>query len=245
MKRFVISTALTLCSVLASFAASHPEVETPDLPPHHQAVAEADYQVFTGKMGADGDVFVMKLWVREDRVVGHCSFPKDGVIRELNGEKDPQSGWTTLRETVEGNTTGWWEFIDHANQISGAWSRSIDMLGSTAFSANSLDLEYDPMELVNDPVSGTYQIDGCKLRIQYIGGDQFAFHYDVKGVYGYTGSLNGVAGMYDSEFAVYKDGMACSLTFEFKDGKVILDEQDCREYRGSLAYFSGELALAD
>lgn len=243
MKKLIVSAALLLLTI-TSMMASNPSgtPDAPALPEHHQAVADADYQVYSGEI--DEQVFVMKIWKRGNEVTGHYYQAKSAKMMRLTGDHDPETGWITLRESYEGNTTGWWEFIANEDQISGAWSKSIDLLGAKAFSASSLGLDYDPDELMTESVSGTYVINDNTLKIQYVGGDQFSFHYQVKGVYGYSGSVNGIANMWDDSFAVYKDGKSCTLSFEFKDGKVIIDEETCKDYRGTLAYFSGELALA-
>ena len=243
MKKFIVSTALLLFSTLAVMAGSPDgRPAAPALPEHQMAVPNAKYKVYSGEI--DEQVFVMKLWQRGNEVTGHYYRAKEGKMMRLTGEHDPQTGWITLRESNNGETTGWWEFIAYQNEISGAWSKNIDLLGAKSFSAASLDLNYNPDELMADKVTGTYKINKNTLKIQYVGGDQFSFHYKVNGVYGYTGEVNGLAEMYDNSFAVYKDGKSCSLSFEFKDGKVIVDEQTCKDYRGTLAYFSGELALA-
>lgn len=242
--------------VTAASEATSPEVPSV-LPAEATETPQSRY--FYGQIDEFGPFVHLELTETEGAVSGRYFYAKHQKMLTLEGHLDT-SGNYTLDEFHDGAMTGRWKFIlDDNDALVGEWvslpaaSKLLPLVASPVppasreaqqaveFASYAHRFEtgmFNPTTQSNEVFEAV-----SLLKVGFLGAEGFLFWYDVIGVNGHTGNLEGFAYMTSADTAefVEEEGCMLSFTFDWDKETVSITEKDCEAFRGARAFFQGEL----
>ena len=184
---------------------------------------------------------------------GYYWYNKHQKMLQLSGFCDDE-GWFYLNESYNGENTGYMSFTLQENSEDAFWSVSEASKEKETFKFEVLETRQDENVYVrheNYEFVRTITIyDGeedveeegvNELQVSFINDEYMAFKIFVIGRNAHLGDVGGVA-MIDGDKAYYNypgqdEWDKCELSFDLKDGEIIVHEDDCSGYHGMNASF--------
>lgn len=206
-------------------------------------------KTFAGKIDNEYPLHI-KLNSDNGRINGTYFYDKVGSDIEIKGTISNDSSITLNEFDQKGNQTGLWsgKLINY-NKINGTWSKpNGDSAKDFTLILTSDNYESSKKAILDSKFSkynGTYNspfndggISFGQLIIKYNENQEIEFEITTAHQSGCTGELKGIAKIESNGIAKYSGSGCESLTFEFKNNQVSIDEKNCEQH-GMRCYFSG------
>jgi hypothetical protein len=206
-------------------------------------------KTFAGKIDNKYPLHI-KLNSESGKINGTYFYDKVGTDIEIKGTILKDSTLTLNEFDQKGNQTGLWKGkLINKNKISGIWSKPN---GDSAKDFNLIltsDNYQSSKKAISDSkfsnYNGTYNspfndggISFGRLIIKYNENNEIEFDISTAHQAGCTGELKGTAKINSNGIATHSSSNCKSMSFEFKNNKVIVNEKNC-DLHGMRCYFSG------
>ncbi len=206
-------------------------------------------KTFSGKVDNKHPLH-MKISSENGEINGTYFYDKVGTDIKIESTISKYSIIKLNEFDAKGNQTGLWSGkLINENKIKGTWSKpngdSVKDFIMILTSDNYDSLKKVIFDNMYSKYNGTYNspfndsgISFGKLTIKHTENNEIEFDISTAHQTGCTGELKGIAKINSNGIAVHSSANCESLTFEFKNSEVIVDEKNC-DLHGMRCFFTG------
>lgn len=206
-------------------------------------------KTYTGKIDNKHSLHI-KLNSDNGKINGTYFYDKTGTNIKVIGTILKDSTITLNEFDQEGNLTGLWKGkLINKNKISGVWSKPngnltkdfILILTSDNYESLKKAMYDSKYSNYNGTYNSPFNSNGTsfgRLIIKYTKNNEIEFDISTAHQSGCVGELKGTAKIDSDGIATHSSSNCKSLSFEFKNKKVIVKEKNC-DLHGMRCFFSG------